>query len=117
MGIVSEHLVQLIAKQVEDRVNVWVQRRRNTPKLQLEWLDPDTGKRRSKSSGTSDPEEGERKRQELEYELNHGLHHAGPGQDPQRPMAGWELAGWAADPRDRGYCRLARTIQAIRPDR
>src|SRR5262249_30357805 len=40
----------------------------------LQWTDPTTGKRRSKSSGTSDPDEAEKARADLEYELNHGLH-------------------------------------------
>ena len=57
-----------------DRINVWIQKRKNTSKLQLEWLEPETGRRRSKSSGASDPKLAEKLRQDLEYELNHGLH-------------------------------------------
>src|SRR5262249_5218535 len=33
-----------------------------------------TGKRKSKSAGTCNPLEAEKKRADLEYELNHGLH-------------------------------------------
>jgi integrase len=40
----------------------------------LQWTDPETAKRRSKSTATSDPAEAEQKRADLEYELNHGLH-------------------------------------------
>src|SRR5262245_34038232 len=40
----------------------------------LQWNDPETGKRRSKSAQTADEVEVERKRADKEYELNHGLH-------------------------------------------
>lgn len=58
----------------ERRVTVWIQKRSNTPMLQLEWLDPETGKRKAKSSGTTDPTVAEKLRADKEYELNHGLH-------------------------------------------
>lgn len=56
------------------RVNVWLQRRNNTPMLQMEWFDPETGQRKSKSTGTSDATAAEKIRGDKEYELNHGLH-------------------------------------------
>ena len=40
----------------------------NTSKLQLEWRELETGRHRSKSSCTSDPQLAERRRQDLEYE-------------------------------------------------
>jgi integrase len=58
----------------DNRVTVWVQRFKDRPALMLQWLDPETGKRRSESAGTADPGEAERKRADKEYELNHGLH-------------------------------------------
>jgi integrase len=57
----------------EKRIVVWVQRFKDRPTLMLQWLDPDTGRRKSKSARTADPEKAERMRADLEYELNHGL--------------------------------------------
>src|SRR5262249_47179193 len=57
------------------RVVVWVQRFKDRDHLMLQWLDPHTGKRKSQSAGTADGREAEKKRADLEYELNHGLHH------------------------------------------
>ena len=38
----------------EKRVTVWVQRFPDRSYLMLQWLDPDTGRRKSKSAGTAD---------------------------------------------------------------
>ena len=59
---------------MSDRVKVWVQRFKDRRSLMLQWLDPITGKRKTKSSGTDDPQDAEQRRADLEYELNHGLH-------------------------------------------
>ena len=56
----------------EQRVSVWVQRFRDRPFPMLQWLDPETGARKSKSAKTADEKEVERARADLEYELNHG---------------------------------------------
>src|SRR5262245_6890322 len=56
----------------EKRVTVWVQRFQDRKALQLQWLDPDTGRRKSRSAGTDDPEVAEKARADLEYELTHG---------------------------------------------
>jgi integrase len=45
------------------------------PHLMLQWHDPETGKRKSKSAGTCNPLDAEKARADLEYELNHGLYH------------------------------------------
>jgi integrase len=58
----------------DKRVTVWVQRFKDRPHLMLQWLDPETGKRRSESAGTADEGAAEKKRADKEYELNHGLH-------------------------------------------
>jgi integrase len=58
----------------DKRITVWVQRFKDRPTLMLQWIDPETGKRRSKSAETDDPEEAETKRADKAYELNHGLH-------------------------------------------
>ena len=56
----------------EQRVRVWVQRFYDRPTLILQWVNPDTGQRRSKSARTTDCEKAEIARRDLEYELNHG---------------------------------------------
>ncbi|HEY5315399.1 MAG TPA: hypothetical protein VIK18_22905, partial [Pirellulales bacterium] len=58
----------------EKRVTVWVQRFKGRSNLMLQWLDPDTHKRKSQSAKTNDEAEAEKARADLEYELNHGLH-------------------------------------------
>jgi integrase len=44
------------------------------PHLMLQWYDPDTGQRKSKTAGTCNPHDAEKARADLEYELNHGLY-------------------------------------------
>jgi integrase len=56
----------------ERRITVWVQRFNDRATLMLQWLDPDTGRRKSKSAGTAKEGEAEQARSDLEYELNHG---------------------------------------------
>src|SRR5205823_5664629 len=56
----------------ERRITVWVQRFKDRSTLVLQWIDPDTGKRKSKSAGTSDHDIAEGRRKDLEYELTHG---------------------------------------------
>src|SRR5205085_4665681 len=56
----------------EKRINVWVQRFKDRPTLMLQWIDPETGRRKSKSAETADPGEAEQARADHEYELNHG---------------------------------------------
>jgi hypothetical protein len=38
----------------------------------LQWIDPETGQRKSKSAKTADAEDAETARADLEYELSHG---------------------------------------------
>jgi integrase len=56
----------------EKRVTVWVQRFKDRAHLMLQWIDPDTGKRKSRSAETDDEKKAEEARSDLEYELNHG---------------------------------------------
>src|SRR5262245_35167569 len=58
----------------EKRVTVWVQRFNDRKHLVLQWLDPVTGKRRSRSAGTADERKADQARADKEYELNNGLH-------------------------------------------
>ena len=56
----------------DQRLTVWVQRFKDRPTLMLQWIDPDTGQRKSKSAKTHDALKAEKARADLEYELNHG---------------------------------------------
>jgi integrase len=56
----------------EKRIKVWVQRFKDRPHLVLQWLDPDTGRRKSRSAETADEKEAEAKRGDLESDLNNG---------------------------------------------
>src|SRR5579871_814651 len=56
----------------DNRVTAWVQHFKDRTSLMLQWLDPDTGQRKSRSAKTNDPKEAEKARADLEYELNHG---------------------------------------------
>jgi integrase len=58
----------------ERRVTVYLLRPKDRPGYQLQWVDPDTGKRRTKSASTEARGEAEAARRDLEYEINHGLH-------------------------------------------
>jgi hypothetical protein len=53
----------------EKRVKVWVQAFKDRPHLMLQWTDPGTGRRKSRSAGTADPGEAEAKRVDLEADL------------------------------------------------
>ncbi len=59
---------------INKRVTVWVQKFKDREHLMLQWIDPDTGKRKSKSAETSNRIMAEVKAQELEYEINHGMY-------------------------------------------
>jgi integrase len=56
----------------DKRVTVWVQRFKDRPTLMLQWIDPDTGKRKSKNAKTADPKKAEDARVDLESDLNNG---------------------------------------------
>jgi integrase len=58
--------------------------------LQLQWTDASTGLRKTRSARTNDPEEAERRRADLEYELNHGLHACGTRTSWERFRAAFE---------------------------
>src|SRR5579871_5145210 len=56
----------------EKRITVWVQRFKDRSTLMLQWIDPDTGRRKSKTAGTADEGEAEAARVDLEADLNAG---------------------------------------------
>jgi integrase len=53
------------------RITVWVQKFPDRKFLVLQWHDPETGKRKSRSAETADPKEADQKARDLEYELTH----------------------------------------------
>jgi integrase len=63
----------------EKEIIVWVQHRGDRPYLTLDWHDPVTGQRKSRSAKTCNPVEAEKLRKDLEYELNHNIY-----QEPSR---------------------------------
>jgi integrase len=67
----------------EKRIVVWVQRFKDRQHLMLQWFDPQTGKRKSKSAETTDADAAEIKRGDLEAMLNAGLH-------KESSRMGWE---------------------------
>lgn len=56
----------------DKRTKVWVQRFNDRPHLVLQWIDPDTGRRKSKSAGTADPKKAEEARSDHESDVNAG---------------------------------------------
>jgi integrase len=56
------------------RIRVWVQHFADRPYLMLQWFDPDTGLRKSKSAKTNNPKDAEDRRADLESDLNNGRH-------------------------------------------
>jgi integrase len=56
----------------EKRVSVWVQHFKDRESLVLQWIDPETGRRKSRTAGTADPKEAEAARTDLESDLNNG---------------------------------------------
>jgi integrase len=60
----------------EERIKVYVLKPKDRRTLQLQWVDPDTGIRKTCSARTGDPAAALKARADLEYELNHGLHRA-----------------------------------------
>lgn len=56
-----------------ERITVYLLRPKDRPTYQLQWLDPDTHRRRTESADTADADAAERKRADKEYELNHGM--------------------------------------------
>ncbi|HMF16075.1 MAG TPA: tyrosine-type recombinase/integrase [Gemmataceae bacterium] len=58
----------------DKRIKVWVQRFKDRSTLMLQWIDPDTGRRKSKSAETAEPKKAEEARIDLESDLNNGRH-------------------------------------------
>jgi integrase len=104
----------------ENRVTVYVLRPKDRTTLQLQWVDPDTGARKSKSARTDDDEKAEKARGDLEYQLNHGLYQESSKLDWQRFRELFEtedLAGLRDRTREKYNCVLDVFEQIVNPDK
>jgi integrase len=93
----------------ERGVTVYVLRPRDRPTLQLQWVDPDTGARKTRSAGTDDPAAAQRAAADLEYQLNHGLYQEASRLDWHRFRELFEaeyLAGLRPRTREKFNCVL-----------
>src|SRR5262245_12915632 len=100
------------------RVTVYVLRPKDRPALQLQWVDPDTGARKSRSAGTDDPGMAEKARADLEYQLNHGLYQEASKLDWPRFRELFEqeyLAGLRERTREKYTCVLDVFEQIVNP--
>lgn len=61
---------------MQKRVKVWVQKFKDRPHLVLQWIDPATNRRKSKSAETADPKTAEAARTDLESDLNNNRYQA-----------------------------------------
>jgi integrase len=59
---------------MSQRIHVWVTHFGNRNALQLQWIEPDTGLKRTRSARTSSEAEAEARRVDLEADLNAGRH-------------------------------------------
>jgi len=60
---------------MNQRVKVWITDCSDRPYLQLQWICPATGRKRTRSAKTADEMEAEARRCDLEADLNAGRHH------------------------------------------
>lgn len=61
--------------QEDKKIIVYLLAPKDRAMLQFQWECPDTGRRKTRSAGTADPAKAEQARNDLEYELNHGITH------------------------------------------
>ena len=59
---------------MNERVTVWLLKPKDRPTFMLQWIDPDSGDRKSRSARTTKRREAEQRRTDLEYEINNGMH-------------------------------------------
>jgi integrase len=58
----------------DNLITVWIQQPDDRPNFMFQWIDPTTGKRKSKSAGTDNRAVAEMRKTILEHELNNGTH-------------------------------------------
>lgn len=59
---------------MNERVTVWLLKPKDRPTFMLQWIDPDTGDRKSRSARTTKRREAEQRRTDLEYEINNSMY-------------------------------------------
>src|SRR5262249_1777641 len=105
---------------MEKRVTVWVQSFKDRPYPMLQWIDPETGRRKSKSAQTADPEAVEDARSDLEYELTHGKYQEASKLDWERFREMFETE-YAAALRESSREKFAAVLdvfeQIVHPDK
>src|SRR5262245_32495232 len=100
------------------RITVYVLQPKDRATLQLQWVDPDTGLRRTRSAGTDDPNKAEQARADLEYQLNHNLYQEPSKLDWNRFRELFEaeyLAGLRLRTREKYNCVLDVFEQIVNP--
>ena len=104
----------------EEKVTVYVLRPKDRPTLQLQWVDPETGARKTRSAGTADEAEAEMARADLEYELRHGKYQEASKLDWERFRQLFEeeyLAGLRPRSREKYGTVLDVFEQIVKPDK
>src|SRR5215831_716460 len=102
----------------DKRITVYVLKPNDRPTLQLQWVDPATGDRKSKSAKTADPDQADKARADLEYELNNGLYQEASNIDWERFRSLFEreyIAGQRPRSREKYTCVLDVFEQIINP--
>lgn len=102
----------------EQRVTVYLLRPKDRRTYQLQWVDPDTGQRKSMSAGTDDPGKAEKQRADQEFRLNNGLHQEASKLDWARFREMFEaeyLAGLRERTREKYDCVLDVFEQIVNP--
>jgi integrase len=102
----------------EKRITVWVQRFKDRSPLMLQWIDPDTGRRKSKSAETADEKEAEQARADHECDLNNGRYQEPSKLDWERFRQLFEaeyLAGLRASTREKYTAVLDVFEQIMNP--
>ena len=104
----------------EEKVTVYVLQPKDRHTLQLQWVDPETGARKTRSAGTADEAEAEMARADLEYELRHGKYQEASKLDWERFRQLFEeeyLAGLRPRSREKYGTVLDVFEQIVKPDK
>ena len=102
----------------EKRIVVWVQRFPDRANLMLQWLDPETGRRRSQSAKTANEKQAEDARTDLESDLNNNRYQEQSKLDWERFRELFEdeyLSGVRPRTREKYNCILDVFEQIVQP--
>jgi len=102
----------------EKRIHVWVQLFQDRKNLVLQWIDPVTNRRRSKSARTADPKKAEAVRTDQESDLNNGRYLKGARmtwEDFRNLFEEQQLAGCRLNTRNNYATMLDQFEEACNP--